>query len=319
MARRRVIGIDAGGTKLLGGVVDGDLMVEHRVHRLWRGEDRREVIDVMADAAGEARAGASDVAAVGFGIPAQVDFARGVALASNHLPLNGVAFREVMAERLGLPVAVDNDANAALLGEMRHGAARGSSEVALLTLGTGVGGALALGGSIYRGRDGIGVELGHIPIDLDGPPCPGRCDGRGCLEALVAGPAIAARGEREAREDSSSALAAELAEGRAITGAHVTELAHDGDQAAMRAITETGRLLGIGLVAIVNLFAPQVIVMGGGAMRGGDLLLDPAREVVAERALEPARDEVRVVAAELAEEAGMIGAAELARDLEASK
>lgn len=317
MARRRVIGIDAGGTKLLGGVVDENLLVEHRVHRLWRGEDRREVIDVMADAAAEARAGASDVAAVGFGIPAQVDFARGVALVSNHLPIDGVAFREVMAERLGLPVVIDNDANAALLAEMRHGAARGAGDVALLTLGTGVGGALAFGGSVYRGREGIGVELGHIPIDLDGPPCPGNCDGRGCLEALVAGPAIAARGEAEAREDSSSPLAAELAEGRPITGAHVTELAHDGDPAALRAITETGRLLGIGLVALVNMFAPEVIVLGGGAMRGGELLLAPAREVVAERALHPARDDVRIVAAELGEEAGMIGAAELAKDLAA--
>ncbi|MBA3301936.1 MAG: ROK family protein, partial [Thermoleophilaceae bacterium] len=151
MARRRVIGIDAGGTKLLGGVVDRHLVVEHRVHRLWRGEDSRQVLEVMVGAVSEARAGASDIAAVGFGIPAQVDFARGVAVVSNHLPLEGLSFREVMSERLGVPVAVDNDANAALLAEMRHGAARGATDVAMLTLGTGVGGALALGGAVYRG------------------------------------------------------------------------------------------------------------------------------------------------------------------------
>lgn len=295
--------------------MDGGQVVSHRVHRLWRGEDKGGVLDVLVGAVEEARAGEPDVAAVGFGIPAQVDFGTGVAVVSNHLPLAGVAVRELMSERLGVPVSVDNDANAAMVAELRHGAARGAADAALLTLGTGVGGALVLGGSIFRGRAGMGVELGHIPLELDGPPCPGACPGRGCLEALVAGPAIALRGQSAAAGAPESALAAAHRAGREITGALVTELAHDGDETAGSVLEETGHLLGVGIVALVNVFAPEVVVVGGGVMASGDLLLDPAREVVAERALQPARDSVRIVPAGFGEEAGLVGAAELAAEL----
>jgi glucokinase len=308
----RAIGIDAGGTKLLGGVVDGSLGVRDRVHRFWRGADREEVLAVFVEAVQEARAAAADVSAVGFGIPAVVDAARGASEWSTHLPLEGVPFRELMAERLGLPVFVDNDANLALLAESRAGAARGASHALMLTLGTGIGGGLLLGGRLYRGARGGGAELGHVVVDMDGPPCQGGCPNRGCLEALASGSAIGREGAAAAAAAPESALGRALAQGREVTGALVTELAHDGDPAARGVLDAVGRRLGAGLSGLVNAFQPEVVVIGGGAVAAGDLLLGPAREVVAERALPPMREEVRIVSAELAEEAGMIGAGILA-------
>jgi glucokinase len=312
VAEGRVIGIDAGGTKLLGGVVDGSLSVRHRVHRFWRGSDRDEVLGVMVEAVEEARASAPDARAVGFGIPALVDPETGVAEFSTHLPLEGVPFRELMRERVGLPVFVDNDANLAALAEHRAGAARGAAHVAMLTLGTGIGGGLILDGRLYRGARGGGAELGHVVIDLDGPPCQGACPNRGCLEVMASGSAIGREGAAAAEREPGSALGRAAAGGRAVTGSLVTELAHDGDAAARQVLELVGRRLGVGIASIVNALQPQVVIVGGGAIRAGEMLLEPARAVVAERALPPSREGVRIVAAELGEEAGLVGAGILA-------
>lgn len=315
MSGRRVIGVDAGGTKLLGGVVDEDLAVHHRVRCLWRGGDRDEVLETIAAAVEEARAVAPDVEAVGFGIPSLVDTARGASLSSVHLPLGDVPFRELMAERLGLPVAVDNDATAAVVAEHRHGAARGAADVVLLTLGTGIGGGLVLGGRVYRGSLGAGAELGHMVVDVDGPECFGDCPGRGCLEALVSGSALARDGATAAREAPESALGRALAGGDEITGTLVTEAALAGDGAAREVMEHAGMRLGAGIVSLVNAFNPEVVVVGGGVMAAGELLLRPAREVVAVRALRPSREHVRILPARFGEEAGMLGAAALAFDV----
>jgi glucokinase len=212
---------------------------------------------------------------------------------SVHLPLDDVPFGEVMADRLGIPVVVDNDANCATVAETRVGAARGCSWVVMLTLGTGIGGGLVLGGELYRGAVGAGAELGHVPVDLDGPECFGGCPGRGCLEALCSGSAI----ERDA------GIPAEEVVGRAFAG----------DDAAVSLLRDVGVRLGAGLAGLAMTFNPEVIVIGGGVMAAGELLLAPAREELARRALAPASD-VRVVSAALGPEAGMIGAALLARD-----
>jgi glucokinase len=309
MSPRRVIGIDTGGTKLLGGVVDEGLAVRDRVHRLWRGGGRREVLDLIVDAVEEARAAAPDVAAVGFGIPALVDAATGVATSSVHLPLAGVPFRDLMEERLGLPVHVDNDSNAAMLAEHRAGAARGAAHAAMLTLGTGIGGGLILDGRLYRGAHGGAAELGHVVVDMDGPPCQGDCPNRGCLEVMASGSAIGREGAAAAERDSESALGRELRAGREITGALVTELAHDGDATATAVLALIGERLGVGIASIVNALNPEVVVIGGGAIAAGELLLAPARRIVAERALSPSRDQVRIVPAHFGDEAGMVGAA----------
>jgi glucokinase len=312
MPPRRVIGIDAGGTKLLGGVVDEQLVVHHRVHRLWRGADRSETLDIFIEAVDEVRAAAPDIEAIGFGIPSLVEWETGVSRWSNHLPLADVPFRDLMSERLGLPVVVDNDANMALLAEHRSGAARDARHAVLVALGTGIGSGLLLDGRIYRGATGVGAELGHIVLDLHGPDCPSNCPGRGCLEAFVSGNAIGREGARLARERPETVLGRRLAAGREISGGLVTELGHDGDQTARLALAEVGRRLGAALTGIVNALNPEVIVIGGGAVAAGELLLGPARSVVAERALPPAREVVRIVPTHFGDESGMLGAALLA-------
>ena len=309
MPPRRVIGIDAGGTKLLGGVVDEDLVVHHRVHRLWRGADRQETLDIFVGAVDEVRAAAPDVQAVGFGIPSLVEWETGVSRWSNHLPLADVPFRDLMSERLGLPVVVDNDSNAALLAEHRRGAARDARHAVLVALGTGIGSGLLLDGRIYRGATGVGAELGHVVLDLHGPDCPSNCPGRGCFEALVSGNAIGREGARLARERPDTVLGKRLAAGREVTGGLVTELAHDGDETARLTLREVGQRLGAALTGIVNALNPEVIVIGGGAVAAGDFLLEPARAVVAERALPPAREIVRIVPTHFGDESGMLGAA----------
>jgi glucokinase len=314
MPPRRVIGIDAGGTKLLGGVVDEDLVVHHRVHRLWRGADRQETLDIFVGAVDEVRAAAPDVQAVGFGIPSLVEWETGVSRWSNHLPLADVPFRDLMSERLGLPVVVDNDSNLALLAEHRRGAAREARHAVLVALGTGIGSGLLLDGRIYRGATGVGAELGHVVLDLHGPDCPSNCPGRGCFEAFVSGNAIGREGARLARERPDTVLGKRLAAGREVTGGLVTELAHDGDETAQLALREVGRRLGAALTGIVNALNPEVIVIGGGAVAAGDFLLEPARAVVDERALPPAREIVRIVPTHFGDESGMLGAALLAME-----
>ena len=308
MAQRRVVGIDAGGTKLLAGVTDEQLAVHHRLHRLWRGSERQDVLDLFVEVVEEALAEAPEAEAVGFGIPALMDGDRAVALECVHLPLAGVPFRDLISERLDRPVVVDNDANCALLAEARAGAAKGAADALLLTLGTGIGGAILARGELYRGIGSAG-ELGHMVVELDGEPCP--CGSRGCLETVASGPAFARAGEAVADEQPDSALGRAKAEGREITGAVVTELAGEGDPPAVAVIGEAGRKLGAGLASLANAFSPEVIVIGGGASAAGELLLAPAREELGRRALGPNRD-VRVEEAHFGDEAGMLGAAVMA-------
>ena len=314
MPPSRVIGIDAGGTKLLGGVVDEGLVVHHRVHRTWRGGDRAETLDIFVESVEEVRTAAPDVAAVGFGIPALVEVETGVSRWSTHLPIADVRFRDVMSERLGLPVVVDNDANAALLAESRFGAARDVSHAVLVALGTGIGSGLLLDGRIYRGARGLGAEIGHMVVDLHGPDCQGECPGRGCLEVMASCSTIGREGRAAAAAHPESALGRRVAAEQEITGGIVTELAHAGDAAAASVLAQIGRRLGYGLVGVVNVFNPELIVIGGGAIAAGEMLLAPAREVVAERALPPMREMVSIVPTAFGDESGMLGAALLALD-----
>ena len=316
MATGCVIGVDLGGTKLLAGAVDPALNVHHRATRSAHAADHGEVLDTVVSAVAELRdavEGASgSVAAVGIGIPALIDTERGIAVMSTHLPLAGVPFRDLLAERIGLPVFVDNDANAAMLAEWRFGAARGFGDAALLTIGTGIGGGLVVGGALQRGSQGAGAELGHMVVQADGPPCHGNCPNHGCLEALCSGTALAREARRLAAELPRSELGRALAAGREISGPLVTDLAHDGDAAAIEALAVIGRWLGVGVVTIVNMLNPDVVVIGGGVIAAGELLLAPARAVVAERAMSPSKEHVRIVPARFGAESGMLGAATLA-------
>jgi glucokinase len=315
MPARRTIGVDLGGTKLLAGAVDEGLGVHHRTQRTVTGLDQAALLDVAVDAVRQTRESAgAEVAAVGFGIPCLIDQRTGTAVIAVNLPLADVAFADVMTERLGLPVFVDNDGNVAAMAEHRAGAARGASEVVMLTIGTGIGGGLILRGEPYRGGIGAGAELGHVVIDMDGPRCQGNCPNRGCVEALASGTALAREARRIAAERPDSALARTARHGRELAGPIVTELAHDGDPAAIEVLALIGSRLGVAIASLVNVFNPQVVVIGGGVIGAGELLLGPARKVVAQRALRPSRDEVRIVPARFGVEAGMIGAAALAFD-----
>jgi glucokinase len=251
------------------------------------------------------------VQAIGLGVPCTIDRRRGVCVSAVNLPLSDLPLRDIVAERLGLPTSIDNDANAAVLAEHRHGAARGASNVAMLTIGTGIGGGLILDGRLYRGSTGAGAELGHIVIDSDGPPCQGNCPSRGCVESLASGTALAREGAAAAEPHPSSALGRRLAAGDAIDARRVVAEAEAGDAVAIDVLALIGRRIGVALASIANALDPDIFVLGGGVMAAGDLILSPARDELRRRALPP-QNEAPVKLAQFGPEAGMIGAATLA-------
>jgi glucokinase len=307
MTDRHVVAVDLGGTKLLAGVVDREGVVVRRAVRrtVLSGEDA--LLAQLEEAVGE-MAG-SDLAALGVGIPSTIDQRMGRAVSSVNIPLDCVDLRDRLSDRLGVPVMIENDGNAAALAEHRFGAGRGTSHMIMLTLGTGIGGGLILDGRLYRGAIGAAAELGHMTIDADGPPCQGTCPGRGHLEALASGTATDALVERIAAEGPDGDLGQAAAGGRKLDARLAVELALHGPGDAREALEVVGTHLGVGIASFVNLFNPELVVIGGGFARAGDLLFEPARRVVAERALTPARDIVRIVPAQLGVEAGLIGAA----------
>ena len=238
-----------------------------------------------------------------------------MAVQAVNVPLKDIAFGEIMADRLGIPVLVDNDANCHIVCEARAGIAQGASEVVLLTLGTGIGGGLYLRDEVYRGWIGGGAEMGHMVVEMNGRPCQGNCPNWGCLECVASGSALVREASLAVARRPDTMLGHALEEGRELTGPLITELATAGDPVARGAIETIGRALGVGITNLVNIFNPQVVVIGGGVIAAGELLLAPAREVMLERALSPAKDDVRVEAARFGPEAGMLGAAMLARDV----
>jgi glucokinase len=285
------------------------------VQRTVSGLDQSSVLNTVQDAVDELlKSAGTEIAAVGFGIPSLIDRRTGSAVIAVNLNLANIRFADVMAERLGLPVFVDNDGNVAALAEHRAGAAMGASEVVLMTIGTGIGGGLILSGRLYRGSIGSGAELGHIVIDKDGPPCQGNCPNRGCIEALASGTALAREARRIAAGWPGSGLGQAFAQDRELAGPLVTELAHDGDPASLEVLQLIGTRLGVAFASLVNVFNPELIVVGGGVMAAGELLLEPARAEMRRRALPPSRDVVQIVAARFGTESGMIGAAALAID-----
>jgi len=302
------IGVDVGGTKLVVGLIDDELGVHHRIQQPSDSLDGGQLLDRLVEMVEESAASASgEVLGVGFGAAGIFDDRSGLIAASPHLPLAGLPFQALMAERLELPVVVDNDANCAMLAEWRHGAAQGRRDAVMLTVGTGIGGGMVVNGELVHGSSGGGAEFGHMVIEFDGQQC--ECGGRGHFEWYASGDAIGRAGELAAQENPESALGLASAAGREITGSLVTELAYDGDSAAIESIGVVGQRLGEGMVSIANIFNPEMIVIGGGAVAAGDLLLGPAREVVARDSLASLGDKVIIVPAKFGADASMIGAA----------
>jgi glucokinase len=305
------IGVDLGGTKMLVGALTGtEVLWESR--EASTGQSEEELVELVVREVAEARRARPQATAVGLGIPATIDHDSGVAVSAVNLPLADLPIRDLVSERLGLPVFVDNDANVAALAEHLYGAATGKPNTVMITVGTGIGGGLVLGGELYRGATGAGAELGHTVIQADGPPCQGNCPNHGCVESLASGTALGREGRAAAESAPDSVLARLLAEGRPVDGKAVTEAAIAGDETAVAVFELIGSRLGVACSSFANIFQPDAIVVGGGVIAAGDLLLDPVRREVRERALTP-MNATPILAATLGNDAGMIGAAALAR------
>ncbi len=290
--RAPVIGVDLGGTKILAGVVERDgtiLRESQRPTPLSSQDDLLAALDEVV----EELLGAGEVTALGFGIPSQIDQIRGTVVSSVNLPLAGLDFRDRMRERFGLPVGIDNDANAATIAEWQVGAGRGTMHMVMLTLGTGIGGGLILDGRPYRGSVGAGAELGHIVIEHDGPPCQGECTGRGHLEALASGTAADTRARELLGPDA--------------TARDLVARAQEGDEPCREALADIGRKLGSGIGSFLNIFNPELVVVGGGFAAAGELLLGPAREIAMREAVS-APLHAPIVLAQLGADAGLVGA-----------
>ena len=201
MSAGEIIGVDLGGTKMLVGVLDADSKVLWESREASTGQSEEQLVELLVREIEEAQGERPGAAAVGLGIPATIDHDKGIAVSAVNLPLENLPIRDLVGGRTGLPVFVDNDATVAGLAEHLYGAARGAENAVMLTIGTGIGGGLILGGEIYRGSTGAGAELGHTVIEIDGPPCQGNCPGRGCVETLASGTALGREGRAAAERE----------------------------------------------------------------------------------------------------------------------
>ena len=289
-----MIGVDLGGTKILSGIVArGGTVVRHR-ETMTPSESQAAVLAGLDDAVEELLD--DSIVGLGFGIPSRIDQLTGRVEGSVNIPLGELDFRDRMAERFSLPVGIENDGNAAAYAEFHFGAGRHVKTMVMLTLGTGCGGGVVLDGKLFRGW----AELGHIVIDYDGLPCQGTCTGRGHLEPYVTGTA------------ATKLARAEF--GPAVDAHRLVRLADEGDQKAIEILDGMGRRLGAGIGSLVNIFDPELVVIGGGFAAAGDFLLKPAAEVMRREVLAPEGGRVSLVRAELGTAAGLIGAGLIAFD-----
>jgi glucokinase len=278
----RVIGVDLGGTKILAGIVDEDGDVARTVEVATPTSSQAALVDALVDVVDRLRT--PEIAAVGFGLPTRVDHKTGIAIGAVNIPLHRLSLREELGPRIGLPVGAVNDGGAAALAELRFGAGRGATDLVMLTLGTGVGGGVVIGGRLYEGW----AELGHMVIVVDGEPCVGACSGRGHLEAYCSGQAADRIAARELGRGAN---------------------AHDLVQQGHPALEEIGHKLGCAIGSLVNVFNPEIVVIGGGfGVAAAEQLLPPARLAVLREALAPGGQTVHLALAELGARAGMIGA-----------
>jgi glucokinase len=314
---RPVIGMDLGGTKIGTALVDpvgGILARDQRETLATQGPDA--VIARMLDGARRvlARADVSpdQVGAVGIGSPGPLDIEAGVVASPPNLPgWDRIPLRQRIAEALGIPAVLENDANAAGLGEQRFGAGRGASHMIYVTASTGIGGGLILDGKLYHGAGGLAGEIGHMTVLPNGPLC--GCGNRGCLEALASGTAIARRArESVARGVPTCMRAMASGDPQCITARLVAQAARQGDAEAIHILAEAMHYLGVGMASLVNLLNPQLIVIGGGLTNLGEALFEPVRRAIARISFPAAAEVVRVVPPQLGDDVGVLGAAAVA-------
>jgi glucokinase len=284
-----VIGVDVGGTKMLAGLVARDGAVGRTVEVATPTTGQQQFLtelDALLDGFAAERAGA-----IGVGVPMNLDRKTGLGLGAVNLPLRALDLAGHLRQRFQVPVGVENDGNAIALAEWRAGAGRGTNDLVALALGTGVGGGVVLDGKLYRGW----AELGHVVVDADGPPCQGNCHGRGHLEAVASG-------------EAAERAAVELW-GPGVDAHRLVHEAIDGHAEARSALERIGHYLGLAIGSFVNIFVPEVVVVGGGfGTAAWELLRDPALAAARREALRPADEQLRVVQAELGDDAGLVGA-----------
>jgi glucokinase len=312
--QKPVLTVDLGGTKIIAAVVLPDGKIISRNYCMTMADHGPEiVIDRILVAVNRATAQAnlntSDVIGIGIAAAGIMDTARGIVTTSPNLPRwYNVPLRDVIADRLGVVTYVINDANAAALGEHRFGAGVGFDNIVYLTVSTGIGGGIIIGGELYSGADGCAGEMGHMTVEANGPRC--HCGNFGCLEALASGWAMAKAALRRIKNGEKSSIV-ELVDGRLenITAETVSAAARRGDKLAADLVAESAKYLGIGLANLVNIFNPELIVIGGGLSKMGDMLLKPAQRVLKERAFQLPAQTAHIARARLGSNAGIIGAA----------
>ena len=318
---RFVLGIDIGGTNLVVGSVaeDGSAVVATASEPTHSEAGATDVVDRLVGLAERAiattrrEAPGAEILGVGVGAPGPLDTKRGIVLLTPNLGWVNMPLRELIHDRLGLPAALDNDANCAVLGEWWVGAARGARHAIGITIGTGIGGGLIVDGRLYHGASDVAGEIGHTTIDTEGRRC--KCGNYGCLEAYASGPNIALRAVEELEAGAESRLSALVGGDLAkITAQTVYQAAADGDELALEVVNDTAKVLGVGIGNLLNVFNPEVVVVCGGVTLAGDHLFEPLRREVARRAFKPAVSACRIVPGELAGTAGVYGAAKVFLD-----
>ena len=313
---RYVLGIDIGGTNLVVGSVAEDGSALHALgSESTHGEaGASDVLDRLVAQAERTitqttrEVPGAEIVGVGVGAPGPLDTRSGIVLLTPNLGWVNLPLRRIIHDRLGLPAALDNDANCAVLGEWWVGAARGSRNAIGLTIGTGIGGGLILEGKLYHGASDVAGEIGHTTIDTEGRRC--KCGNYGCLEAYASGPNIALRAIEALEAGAESRLPEHVGgELRRITAQTVYEAAQDGDDLALEVVNDTAKFLGVGIANLLNVFNPEVVVICGGVTLAGDHLFVPLRREVARRAFKPAVRACRIVPGALVGTAGVYGAA----------
>jgi glucokinase len=305
------LGIDVGGTKIEIAAVEGARAIDpQQIPTPLDSTDA--LLDGIETLTERAISQHGEPVAVGVGVPSQIDFATGTVISSVNIPFEGVPLRDELEQRFHVPVFVDNDANCAALAEAELVEGGPARHLVMLTLGTGVGGGVVIGGSIFRGATGLGAELGHMVIEADGPECPGKCPNHGCLEAYCSGVALGLAATAFVADHPSSNLAACTdAEGN-CSGVDVVRLAREGDTDALGLLYDVGTWLGVGVASLVNIFEPEHLVIGGGLGKAADLFLDRTIAEAGARALPPGFERVKIGLAKGGPDAGVIGAGLLA-------
>ncbi len=308
------VGIDVGGTKVAAGVVDGEGRILEQLRRATPGRDARAVESVIVELVQEL-AGRHTIGAVGIGAAGWMDLAGSTVVFSPHLAWRDEPLKQTMESLLGRPVLITNDADAAAWAEWRFGAGRGHDRLIMLTLGTGIGGALVINGQVERGAYGMAGEFGHQIIMPGGHRC--ECGNRGCWEQYASGNALGREGRELAKKHSPMAaglLEAVAGKPKEITGNVVTELALAGEPTAMELVAEVGDWLGLGIANLAAALDPALFIIGGGLSAAGELMLEPARRAYARNLTGRGyRQEAIITTAELGPSAGLVGAADLAR------